>query len=70
MRTIALALLLAGCLPAPVPTTATCADACNNGRRLARLSRPHRRMWATGLPVTLRAVQVQLKTAGGAGCSA
>ena len=35
MKRFALAFFLAGCLPAPVPTGATCSDACTNGRRLA-----------------------------------
>jgi hypothetical protein len=33
-RLILLSTLALGCIPQPVPSGPTCADACNNGRRL------------------------------------
>jgi hypothetical protein len=68
MRRLALtvALSLSGCIPTPVPTGPTCADACANGRRLAAAGVAGCE-WSTGVPSSGASCEVVCENASAHG---
>lgn len=66
MKRLAFALLLSGCMPTPVPTSATCADACANGRRLAAAGVAGCE-WSAGVPSSGAACEVVCENAAAHG---